>query len=233
LRCDALRHREIAHDEDLMRDLFHPDLIKPTATSALATAILCLPRLCLWQTRVHPIWYLEAVVFAGGFVLWGFVFAWHTKYTGLPLFTLNMREGGFAFATLAGLGIAVVLRMFIDPLARQAMPEDFPTNWEQWLAAGLFTLSLSQLFLVFAPFAWLMRLFKRRTIAFALTVLLGIAVFVVKTMRAPTPLAPALFGTLLLTRLIVGMLTVGIYLRGGLLPTLWLGSLVHLHFLPC
>jgi hypothetical protein len=215
-----------------MRDLTRPEHLKPTACAALATAILCLPRLCLWTNRVQPIWYLEAMIFAVGFVLWGFVFAWHSKYTGRPVLTLNLKEGGFAFATLSGLGVALTLRIFIDPIARQAMPEDFPVNLEQWLAAGLFTLSLSQLFLVFAPFAWLMRLFKRRAIAFALTVLFGLVVFVLKTNSAAAPLTPVVFGILFLTRFIMEVLAVGIYLRGGVLPTLWLGFLVHLHFLP-
>lgn len=215
-----------------MHDLIRPEHIKPTAYAALATAILCLPRLSLWTNRVHPIWYLGAMIFAVGFVLWGFVFAWHRKYTGRPVFTLNLKEGGFALATLTGLGVAITLRMFIDPIARRAMPEDFPVNLKQWLAAGLFTLSLSQLFLVFAPFAWLMRLFKRRTIAFALTVLFGLVVFVLKTRSATAPITPVVFGILLLTRFIMEMLVVGVYLRGGVLPTLWLGFLVHLHFLP-
>ncbi len=215
-----------------MRDLIRPEIVRPTACAALATAILCLPRLLLWTKRAYPIWYLEAIIFTGGFVLWGFVFAWHSKYTGRPVFTLDVKAGGYAFATLAGLGAAVTLRLFVDPFTRQVMPEDFPANLEQWLAAGLFTLSLSQLFLVFAPFAWLMRLFKRRAIAFALTVLFGLVVFVVKTQRAATPMPPALFGTLLLTRLIMEVLAVGVYLRGGVLPTLWLGILVHLHYWP-
>ena len=72
-----------------MRDLIRPELIKPTAYAALATAILCLPRLLLWTNRVYPIWYLDAIIFTGGFVLWGFVFAWHSKYTGRPVFTLT------------------------------------------------------------------------------------------------------------------------------------------------
>jgi hypothetical protein len=215
-----------------MRDLIRPELIRPTAYAALATAILCLPRLSLWTTRVYPIWYLEAVIFTGSFVLWGFVFAWHSKYTGRPVFALDLKTGAFAIATVAGLGGAVVLRVFIDPLARRVMPEDFPANLDQWLAAGLFTLSLSQLFLVFAPFAWLMRLFKRRWMAFPLTVLFGLVIFVLKTQRAPTPMTPGVFAILLLTRLIMEILAVGVYLRGGVLPTVWLGFLVHLHYWP-
>jgi hypothetical protein len=215
-----------------MHDLIRPEHLKPTVYAALATAILCLPRLALWTSRVHPIWYLGAMIFALGFVLWGFVFAWHRKYNGRPVFTSNLKEGGFAFATLTGLGAALILRMFIDPITRRVMPEDFPVNLRQWLAVGLFTLSFSQLFLVFAPFAWLMRLFKRRAIAFALTVLFGLVVFVFKTWNAGAPITPVVFGILLLTRFIMEMLLVGVYMRGGVLPTLWLGFLVHLHLLP-
>lgn len=215
-----------------MRDLTRPEHLKPTACAALATAILCFPRLTLWTNRLYPIWYLEAMIFAVAFVLWGFVFAWHRKYTGRPLFTLDLKEGAFAFATLTGLAVAVSLRWFVDPIARRTMPEDFPANMDQWLAAGLFTLSLSQLFLVFAPFAWLMRLFKRPAIAFSLTVLFGLLVFVLKTRSATAPITPCVFAILLLTRFIMELLTLGVYLRGGVLPTVWLGFLVHLHFLP-
>ena len=215
-----------------MRDLIRPELIRPTACAALATAILCLPRLSLWTSRVYPIWYLEAVIFTGSFVLWGFVLAWDSKYTGRPVFTLDLKAGVFAFATVAGLGGAAILRIFIDPLARRVMPEDFPADLRQWLAAGMFTLSLSQLLLVFAPFAWLMRLFKQQTIAFTLTVLFGLLIFVLKAQRAPTPMTSGPFAILLLTRLVMEVLAVGVYLRGGVLATVWLGFLVHLHFWP-
>src|SRR5262245_51574639 len=98
----------------------------------------------------------------GGFVLWGFVFAWHTKYSGRPVFTVHVSTRDVAIATLSGIGLSIALRMFVDPLARSAMPEDYPANVAEWLAMCLFMLSLNQLFVVFAPFAWLMRLSKNR-----------------------------------------------------------------------
>jgi hypothetical protein len=254
IRCDAFRlraptQREKGHQQKQfhlllvlpvsfieytihVRDLTRPGVIKITVCAALATALLCLPRLSLWSNRGYPIWYLDGVIFIVGFVLWGFVFAWHTKYTGQPVFTLNISARGYAFVTLAGIGVAVALRLFLDPLAKQAMPEDYPVNLEQWLARCLFALSLDQLFLVFAPVAWLMRLFKSRKIAFVLTVLLGLVVLIFKIQHLHTPITPTLFSALFIARLIAGILSVGIYLRGGGLLTLWLRFVVELHFLP-
>jgi hypothetical protein len=215
-----------------VRDLTRPGVIKTTVYAALATAILCLPRLSMWSNRGYPIWYLDGVIFAVGFVLWGFVFAWHTKYTEQPVFSRNISARAFVFATLAGIGVAFALRLFLDPLAKHATPEDYPVNLEQWLAMCLSALSFDQLFLVFAPVAWLMRLFKSRMIAFVLTVLLGLVVLTFKIQHAHTPITPTLFSALVIARLIAGILSVGIYLRGGGLLTLWLRFVVELHSLP-
>jgi len=196
------------------------------------SAILCLPRLALWSNRRYPVWYLETVIFIGGFVLWGFVFAWHKKYTGRPVFTLNVSTRDFALATLAGIGLAIVIRVSFDPIGRRTMPEDYPANLAEWLAMGLFTLAFEQLFVLFAPYAWLMRLLKSPRIAFALTLLVGLIVLTLKLQFAHTPLSPMLAGSLLITRILVGALLLGIYLRGGVLLTWWLGCLLHFHSFP-
>jgi hypothetical protein len=47
---------------------------------------------------------------------------------------------------------------------------------KQWLAMTLFSLGLKQLFLVFAPFAWLIRLFGKKEPAFILTLVFSLAV---------------------------------------------------------
>ena len=215
-----------------MRELAQTRVLKFAAGAALASAILCLPRLVLWTNREHPVWYLDAVIFTGGFVLWAFVFAWHTKYTGRPVFTLNISARDLTIATGAGIGVAIAFRVFLDPLARQAIPQDYPLNLEEWLAMYLFTLSLSQLLVVFAPFAWLMRLSKSRTIAFALTVLFGLVVLAIKLRLVRPPISPLLFSALFVARLIVAALSLAIYLRGGVLLTWWLGFLIHLRSLP-
>ena len=107
-----------------MRDLTHAKVLKLTAYATLATALFCIPRVAMWSNRAYPIWYLEAIIFTGAFVLWGFVFAWHTKYTGRPVFTVNIRARDLAFAMLAGITVAVALRLFLDPIVKQATSEE-------------------------------------------------------------------------------------------------------------
>ena len=59
---------------------------------------------------------------------------------------------------------------------------------EQRLAMTLFSLGLKQLFVVFAPFAWLIRLFGRKEPAFILSVVFGIIVVVIRESRSPFPM---------------------------------------------
>jgi hypothetical protein len=210
-----------------VRDFSQPRVLKLAAIAALATAVACYPRLLLWPGRPQPIWFLEAVIFLGTTVLWGFVFAWHTPYTGRPVFTFKMELKPFVAATLAGICGAISLHFFLDPSLRLATPDDFPNDLEQWLAMALFLLSFSQLFLVFAPFAWLIRLFQNRQIATVLTVLLGVLVLVLKSQSSPTPIPPSLFAALLIVRIVSGVLSVLFYLRGGLVLVWWWGFLIE------
>src|SRR5260370_306795 len=86
-----------------MRRLAQPTVVTSAATAAAASAILSVPRMLLWEKRPFPLWYVEAILFFAGFVLWAFVFAWHTEYTRRPVFTLKIKLPVFAGATLAGL----------------------------------------------------------------------------------------------------------------------------------
>ena len=63
------------------------------------------------------------------------------------------------------------------------------------------------------------------------TVLFGLVVLILKIQHLPTPITPSLFNMLIVARLIVGILSVEIYLRGGVVLTWWLGFLVQLHLL--
>ena len=85
----------------------------------------------------------------------------------------------------------------------------------------LFSLAISELFLLFAPFAWLMRLFKNRWVATNLTVLFGVLVLVLKMQSLPAPLPPWLFVTVVTGRIVMGFLAVSFYLRGGVLLVWW------------
>jgi len=86
----------------------------------------------------------------------------------------------------------------------------------------LFSLGLKQLFVVFAPFAWLIRLFGKKEPAFILTVIFALAVVVIREYRSPSPLvAEPFFLGLLAVRGTVEALSVYLYLRGGVLLVCW------------
>jgi hypothetical protein len=131
-----------------------------------------------------------------------------------------------AMATFAGLAVATVLFLFYDPVFRLRTPLDYPRNVEQWIAIVLFDLSFNQLFLTFAPLAWLLRLTQNLRAAIVLTVLFGIVVLLIKVGRSPIPPSTGLFIELVLVRLVIGVCTILFYLRGGLLLAWWWGFLL-------
>jgi len=181
----------------------------------------------LWPKRSYPMWYLEAVLLFGGFVLWAFVFAWHTKYSGRPVFNFKPQAGPFLFATVAGTLAAMMLYFFFDPTYRAWTPEDYPKDFQQWIAMTLFSLAFTQLFLVFAPFAWALRLLKNRWMAIAFTVLFGIFVVLTKIRSLTVPIGPLLFTMLLLVRGATSLLFVWFYSRHGVILAWWWGLLVQ------
>src|SRR2546422_6201918 len=111
-----------------MRSLAQPEVLRRAAIAASISALVCYPRLSLWANRAYPLWYLEAVLLLGGTVLWAFVFAWHTKYAGRPVFSLKVEPVPLGVATCSGLTAAVVLYFFVDPAMRLRSPEEYPVN---------------------------------------------------------------------------------------------------------
>src|SRR5215471_7574788 len=113
----------------LLRDLASPAVLKSAVLAACGSSAACFPRL-----RTHdryPLWYLEAVMFLGSIMLWGFVFAWHTKYMKQPVFKkLELRA--WTIATVLGLAAATLLGLSLDPALRAVIPSDYPANFEQW-----------------------------------------------------------------------------------------------------
>jgi len=210
-----------------VRDLARNDTLKSAALAAAATTLACHPRLALWLGRQHPLWYLEAVAFLGAFVLWAFVFAWHTRHTGRPVFLLKPDKVAWLTATLAGILIAVALHLFMDAAIRRANPEDFPHSLDEWIAVTLFILGFGQLFFVFAPFAFFIRLFRSPKVALVLTILFGVFVLILKAGSSPKPFGLPLLAARLLARVALGILAVFVYLRGGVLPVWWLGFLIE------
>src|SRR6185369_15936920 len=104
---------------------------------------------------------------------------------------------------------------------RARMPEEYPVDLKHWFAFVLFSLALNQLFLVFAPFAWLMRLLKHRQLATGLTALFGAGVLALKLHALPATVPPLLMVALLAGRIVMGFLLVSFYLRGGVLLASW------------
>jgi hypothetical protein len=193
--------------------------------------VACYPRLVTAPELKYPIWYLEGVLFLGGIVLWAFVFAWHEAYTHRPVFSFRLDALGFGVATITGILSAACLYFFVDPALRVATPRDYPTTVWQWVAMTLFTLSFTQLFLVFAPFAWSVRLFRRTDAATILTVLFGVFVLIMKHYRSPTPAPTLLFAELLLFRAVAGAMSVWLLLRGGVLLVWWWQLLIQSRYL--
>lgn len=210
-----------------MRRLAQPQVVSTAALAAALSAALSLPRMLLWAKRPFPVWYVEATIFLGGFVLWAFVFAWHTEYTRRPVLTLKINSSVFAAATLAGLFAAVGLHFFLDPSFRRITPDDYPADFQHWLAFCLFALAFTQLFLVYAPFAWLIRLFRNEQIAVWLTVSFNVLLLILKTHSSPAPPPLSAFIELLALRITLGFFAVWFYLRGGILLASWLGFLVE------
>ena len=204
-----------------MRHLLQPRVLKWAGIAALASALACYPRLSFWLNRSAPIWYLEAAIFLCAIVLWGFVFAWHTQYTHRPVFVFKLESGPFIAVTLVGIIAAAVFHLFLDPSLRPKIPEEYPADLKQWFAWVLFSMAFNQLFLLFAPFAWLMRLFKNRWVATCLTVLFGACVLAMKLRSLPTPVPPLLLAAVLTGKIVTGFLAVAFYLRGGVMLIWW------------
>ncbi|HEX5399520.1 MAG TPA: hypothetical protein VFY06_10780 [Verrucomicrobiae bacterium] len=204
-----------------MRHLLQPRVLYVAVIAALISALASYPRMSLWLNRSDPVWYLEGVIFLCGIVLWGFVFAWHTPYTGKPVFTLKLERGPFLAATAVAIVAATMFGLLLDPSLRPRIPEEYPADLKHWFAMLLFSLAINQLILIFAPFDWLMRLSKRRWVAINLTVLFGAFVLALKIHALSTPLPPLAFAALVLVRIVTGFLAVFFYLRGGVVLVWW------------
>ena len=210
-----------------MRSLAQPEVLKSAGAAALVSSLACFPRLWLWPSRRYDLWYLEASMFLGSIVLWAFVFAWHTKYTQRPVFVCKPALAPFLLATLSGVAAAILLHVWLDPTLRIRTPEDYPRTIEQWVALVLFSLAFNQLFLIFAPFAWAMRLFQRVAMATLLTVFFGLFVMLIKNHASPNPMPTELLVGLLVVRLMLGALSVHFFLRGGVILVWWWGLLLQ------
>lgn len=210
-----------------MRRLAQPSVVKAAAIAAALSALLSLPRLLLWEKRPYLTWYIEAILFCCGFVLWAFVFAWHTEYTRRPVFTVRIQPQLIAGATVVGILGALGIHWLLDPALRTYNPQDYPVDIPHWIGQTLFALSFTQLFLLFAPFAWAVRLFRNETVATWVTVAISVLVLALKSNASPTPLPGLLILGLTVLRIASGYFAVWFYLRGGIFLAWWLAFLIE------
>jgi len=197
------------------------------AIAAALSAAFSLPRILFWENRPFSAWYPEAIIFSCGFVLWAFVFAWHTEYTRRPVFSLRIKPWLVAAATVAGIIAALLLHWLFDPTLRVHNPQDYPVDFKHWIAHTLFALAFVQLFLLFAPFAWAMRLFRNQTVATWVTVAFSVLVLGLKSNSSPAPLPALLLLALAAVRIASVYFAVWFYVRGGIFLTWWLVLLME------
>src|SRR5581483_2481051 len=199
-RSSDLGRQKRRLDAPPMRRLAQPDVLKNAAIAAVITATACCPSFLLWPERSAPVWFLEAAVFLCGLVLWSFVFAWHTHYTGRPVWISKPERKWFAVATVLAIGMDLAYYFFIDPTLRAKAPHEFPSDLPHWFAEVLFALSLNQLFVLFAPFAFFIRLFRRSLAAAILTALFGVFILTNKLSMLPGSLPSSLVALLIIGR---------------------------------
>jgi hypothetical protein len=159
------------------------------------------------------------------FVLWAFVFAWYPQAAGRPVLAFP-RSVGLWGLTLAGAGFyAVTLAWFVDPVLRPLSPQDYPVTRAAWGAATAFQLGFGQLFTLFAPLAFMLRLTGRREVAIACTSLLGFGLMRLQLDRLGGGLPTLFLLQLGATKLAFGVLALWLFLRGGI-GLLWVWGLV-------
>ena len=215
-----------------MRSLIQPQVLKSAGFAAALTTLACWPRIALWTDRGDAVWFLLMFIAWAAFFQWSFVFAWHEKYSGRPVFRRVISTQLWVIVTLCGLAGAMVLRWFLDPIVREWLPKDYPRELPTWGAMLLFTLGLEQLFVGFAPFALFVRLFQKVTPAVMATVCFGVFILVLKVQTAVVSPAAGTLLALVLFRVAGGFLVMHFYLKGGVFLVWWWAVLVQCRHLP-
>src|SRR5947207_2464722 len=117
-----------------VRDLFQTKPLKSAVFAAALGTLACLPRLLLWLGPQDTVWLLAGALFWSSIFLWGFVFAWHQKYSGRQVFQSRVPAPLWLLATLCGVAGGVMLHIFLDPVLRALTPQDYPRDLTAWVA---------------------------------------------------------------------------------------------------
>lgn len=150
--------------------------------------------------------------------------AWHKAYSSLNVF---QKLDGKITALSIGIATcaAIALKLAFDPVLIRYLPEAYPTTVADWFGRTLFSIFFEQLFMVMAPFAFAVRLFKSNTSAFIFTLAFNICILLMRANMSSTPLPMPLLLTMILTRTLGMTLCLLAYMRGGVY-NLWIVRLL-------
>lgn len=156
------------------------------------------------------------------FVLWSFVFGWYPLRTGRPVVNDRFTSSDWVLTVVLGVGGAAAVAFIVDPQLRLLNPKDYPESIHAWTAGALFSITLSQLFLCYAPMAFFLRLLKIPALAILLTVLLGQFLLGLQLEAAALELDLPFKFTLFALRAAIGWAAATVFLRGGVvMGTTW------------
>jgi hypothetical protein len=209
-----------------MRSLAKPVVMRNAALAAALCTLACWPRLALWLERREALWFLLAVVCCCSFFLWDFVFAWQEQYGGRPVFQKPAPQLWLA-VTLAAIAVACAKLAWADPVLRPLRPDDFPKDFASLGGMTLFSAALVTPLLLFAPFAFFLRLTRSVQCSSIGTVLLGMFVAWTAAGLKEPALPPHV-----LAGVVAGWATGGawglvLYHRGGAALVWWWGAVVQ------
>ena len=124
-----------------VRTLVQPRVLLASGAASLLSALACYPRLALWLDRPDHLGFLWLVLAWVSFVLWSFVFAWHTPFAEAKVFHFKIPLREWVGATVSALAVAVALHLWMDPVLRRFTPEDYPDSFRLWGAMTAFALA--------------------------------------------------------------------------------------------
>lgn len=198
-----------------MRHLIQTTNMTRAGVAALATAMLCTPRLITWADRTEHIWYLWLGLLWSSFFMWSFVMGWHPVYARRSIFHVSSKPVWIMATVIAGVMGAVLLTLTVDPVLRELRPELFPRTIPAWTSRTLFTISFEQLFYSLAPLAFFLRLIKKPNVAMCATVALSVMVMSLKLTSVGMASHPGMMLQLLVIRAITQSILLFFYWRCG------------------
>ena len=204
-----------------MRHLGKTDVLRAAGIATLLTGGACYPRLSIWDKLEGQALANLLILMWCIFVLWAFVFAWHKEYFKREPIRTDLPGPFWALIVAAGLATAVIVRLMLDPWLRGVAPWNYPESGMEWTAVVLFALFFGSLFLIFAPFAFFIRLTRDARVSSVVTVLGAVAVMMLRylaTSEDRSGTTAAILGVVF-----AGQATVSLtlYLKGGALAV-WL-----------